>query len=39
MATDPTIETTETQPQAAGLDESVKPSLRELKKRNWTFAF
>lgn len=39
MATDETTETDSLPEDSEGLDESAKPSLRELKKRNWTFAF
>ncbi|WP_068260685.1 YihY/virulence factor BrkB family protein [Janibacter limosus] len=39
MAIDETTETDALPEDSEGLDESAKPSLRELKKRNWTFAF
>lgn len=38
MATDETIETDVPQKQSEGLDEAMKPSLRELKKRSWIVA-
>ena len=38
MATDDTTQI-DAAPERAGLDEEVKPSLRQLKRRSWTFAF
>src|SRR5690606_2573965 len=39
MAIDETTETDALPEDSEGLDASAKPSLRELKKRNWPFAF